>query len=319
MREKSGALIGSSPGLGSVVRAAGMVAAADVTALIDGESGTGKELLARHIHDQSPRANGPFVTINCAALPESLAESELFGHRRGSFTGAFDHQRGHVQAASGGTLFFDEVSELPWSIQAKLLRFIETGECQTIGDPVCRKVDVRVISATNRDLYAEVEAGRFRKDLFYRLNVVPLKLPPLRNRSCDIKALMDHFCAMFSETHGLQPPVFNAHAMQKLAEYSWPGNVRELRNFCERMVVLFGGKPVDPENLPRQIQPVSAAAGFPEGLLAMLDSGLGLDGLEKRLIREALHKAGGNRSKAARLLGITRDTLLYRIKKYALA
>lgn len=312
-------LIGKSPEYVSVLRAARIVAATDVTVLILGESGVGKELLAKAIHGESRRAGKPLITINCAALPESLAESELFGHRKGAFTGAVSDQSGRVQAADGGTLFLDEVVELPLSMQSKLLRFIETGELQAVGAPSNRKVDVRVISATNRDLYSEVKAGRFREDLYYRLHVVPLELPPLRERVGDLDILLKEMTLKLSRDYGLVPPSFAGEALKVLRRYPWPGNVRELRNLCERLVVLFSGREIGPENLPPEFHSGHDKKSVVEELLGILEAGMGLEELEIQLIRQALSKSRGNRSKAARLLGLSRDTLLYRMKKYAIA
>ncbi|MGK7346831.1 MAG: sigma-54 interaction domain-containing protein [Candidatus Nitrospinota bacterium M3_3B_026] len=312
-------LIGKSPEYVSVLRAARIVAATDVTVLILGESGVGKELLAKAIHGESRRAGNPLITINCAALPETLAESELFGHRRGAFTGAVSDQPGRAQAADGGTLFLDEVGELPLPMQSKLLRFIETGEIQPVGELTNRKVDVRVISATNRDLYAEVKAGRFREDLYYRLHVVPLELPPLRERTEDLDVLLKELTLRLSKDHGLAPPSFAAETLRTLRRYPWPGNVRELRNLCERLVVLFSGQEIEPENLPPEFHTGHDRRSVVEELFGILEAGMGLEDLEVQLIRQALSKSRGNRSRAARLLGLSRDTLLYRMKKYAIA
>ncbi|VAX17521.1 Response regulator of zinc sigma-54-dependent two-component system [hydrothermal vent metagenome] len=311
--------IGSSPQLTSVIRSAKVVASTDVTILISGESGTGKELLASAIHKESRRANGPLITINCSAIPEALAESELFGHRKGSFTGATSDYDGLIKAADGGTLFLDEVGELPLSVQAKLLRFLETGERQGLGEPSPSKVDVRVISATNRNLYVEAQEGRFREDLYYRLQVVPVELPPLRNRSGDIPILLNTMIKRFSGLHNFAPPSFTKPAMKALDLHKWPGNVRELRNFCERMVILFNGKEIGLENLPLEIRNSHFKNNFPAKIADLLDMGLSLVDFEIQLIQGALLKTNGNQTKAARLLGLTRDTLLYRIKKHAIS
>ncbi len=308
-------LLGNSPEFHAVLRAAQIVAATDVTVLIQGESGTGKELLAQAMHRESRRADGPFVAINCAALPEGLVESELFGHRKGAFTGASDHHQGVIRSASGGTLFLDEVGELPLSIQAKLLRFIENGECQGIGESRPQKVDVRIITATNRDLQQESERGHFRQDLFYRLNVVPLQLPPLRERKGDVALLLKRLSRDLAERHQLPAVSFDRPALQALDSYHWPGNVRELRNLCERMVILFNGREIGIDNLPQEIR---CQKGHSVGLFNLPDDGIRLEELEQQMIRQALSKSGGNRSRAARLLGLSRDTLLYRLKKYAL-
>jgi DNA-binding NtrC family response regulator len=310
-------LIGNSPELNAVLRAARLVAMTDAPVLIQGESGTGKELLAASVHRDSRRRNNPMITVNCAALPENLAESLLYGHRKGAFSGAIGDQPGFILQAHGGSLFLDEIGELPLAVQAKLLRFLESGDCQAVGHSTCQRVDVRVIAATNRDLAADVAAGRFREDLFYRLNVVPLALPPLRERASDIHELLQHHTALIAARYTLDVPRYSKQALQQLQNYAWPGNVRELRNLCERVVILCGGRDIQPENLPQEIrQPVSRSkqsSGFnlpPEGVR--------LDELEVTLIRQALTQTDGNRSRAARLLGLTRDTLLYRLKKYAI-
>lgn len=310
------AMIGASPELAAVLRAAALVAVIDVTVLILGESGTGKELLAKELHRSSRRSTKPFIAINCAAIPESLAESELFGHTRGAFTGAVTEHRGRIPLAEGGTLFLDEIGDLPLNAQAKLLRFLETGECQAIGRLQPRLLDVRVIAATHRDLYQEARAGRFREDLYYRLHVVPLELPPLRARSGDIPLLLQKIMEERARHHGLPPASFSPATLDLLNRYGWPGNVRELRNFCERMLVLMPGRTIQPDNLPQEMYPGFSreTSGF-----TLPDTGLHLDQVEIGLIRQALAKTGGNRSQAARLLGISRDTLLYRIKKYFIA
>jgi DNA-binding NtrC family response regulator len=306
---------GNAPEFRALLRSAQIVAATDVTVLLLGESGTGKELLARAIHSESHRNSAPFVAINCAALPEALAESELFGHRRGAFTGAVNHNPGRIRCAEGGTLFLDEVGELPLNIQAKLLRFLESGECQPVGEGAPVHTNVRVIAATHRDLRQQVQLGTFREDLYYRLNVVPLELPPLCLRSDDIPMLIEHISSEMATQYGLAKPHFSSETLTVLRNYRWPGNVRELRNFCERMVVLLAGREVYPENLPHEMRSVAALDSTP---FTLPESGISLEELEQSLIRQALDKSRGNRSRAARLLGLTRDTLLYRLKKYAI-
>ncbi|MCG6885919.1 MAG: sigma-54 dependent transcriptional regulator [Proteobacteria bacterium] len=309
-------LIGDSPAFLATLRGAAITAATDVNVLIVGESGTGKELLAKLIHQRSCRADKAFITINCAALPENLAESELFGHRKGAFTGASQDQGGRIQAAAGGTLFLDEIAELNLNVQAKLLRFLESRECQPIGQARTECVDVRIVAATNRDLYHEVQHGRFREDLYYRLNVVPLLLPPLRERGRDIALLTNRITARLAMQHRLDTPRYAVRAMELLQQYAWPGNVRELRNVCERMVILFPGRTIEAENLPveiRQAPPAQAGATF-----QLPENGIQLEQVESSLIRQALDKARGNQSKAARLLGLSRGTLIYRMKKFAL-
>jgi len=307
-------MLGESAEFENLKRTANIMAATDVTVLIQGESGTGKELMAKFIHAQSKRKSDPLVTINCAALPESLAESELFGHCKGAFTDATSDQQGRIQSAHNGTLFLDEVGELPLSIQAKLLRFLENGECQTIGETKTKKVNVRVIAATNRDLFKEVENGNFREDLFYRLNVVPLALPGLRERQSDITLLINHLSAQLAAKHCLDVPRYSLKAIEHCQRYAWPGNIRELKNFCERMVILLSGKTINVENLPLEIRAeqkkkISDPFTLPEG-------GVILEQIEAQLINQAMDKSHGNQSKAARLLGLTRSALLYRIKKY---
>lgn len=312
-------LIGESPQIQSVVRAAKIVAATDATVLVQGESGTGKELLAHTIHQHSRRAKQAFHIINCAALPEHLVESELFGHKKGAFTSASQDNAGRLRAADGGTVFLDEIGELPLAVQAKLLRFLESGECHAVGESRPYRVDVRLITATNRDLFAMAQNGEFREDLFYRLNVVPLQLPALRDRDGDVKQLIDHFTQRLAAQHRLPPPSFSRETLQALSQYAWPGNVRELRNFCERMVILLSGIKIQPANLPMEFHR-NTGTNQPEntGGFTLPEAGINLEHMEISIIRQALDKTQGNRSRAARLLGISRDTLLYRIKKYAL-
>jgi DNA-binding NtrC family response regulator len=312
-------MLGQAPEFQSVLRAMRIVSATDATVLVTGESGTGKELLARALYRNSHRRDKPFVAVNCAALPVQLAESELFGHRKGAFTGASSDGVGKLQAANGGTLFLDEIGELPLAVQAKLLRFLETGECQPVGQPLNQKVDVRIIAATNRDLSQGVKEGSFRSDLYYRLYVVPLELPPLRNRPGDIPLLMKGLTDELATQYGMQPPRYNKAALKLLNSYSWPGNVRELKNFCERMLILFSGRLIEPTNLPVEFQQqCSAKAPVADGF-ELPDQGIRMEDLEVSLIEQALSKSAGNRSRAARLLGLSRDTLLYRMKKYAIA
>ncbi|CAK0757214.1 Sigma-54-dependent Fis family transcriptional regulator [Gammaproteobacteria bacterium] len=310
-------LLGNSPQLQMVLRTVRLIASTDVTVLIFGESGTGKELVARALHQESRRKNRPFVPINCAALPEGLAESELFGHRRGSFTGATADQVGRVRSAEGGTLFLDEVAELPLTIQAKLLRLLESGECQVVGSSVPTFCETRIVAATHRDLRSWVKMGRFREDLYYRLNIVSLELPPLRARSGDLFFLLRHFTESFAHRHKLNIPRYSSIVLEKIQSYSWPGNVRELRNFCERMVVLFPGHTIELNDLPVEFH--DAASSMHTTDFHLPEEGIILQKLEEEIIRQALCRAEGNRSRAARLLGLTRDTLLYRMKKYAIS
>ena len=310
-------IIGQSPALDSLIRSARLVASTDVTILLKGETGTGKEILATAIQKQSQRANKSFITLNCAALPESLIESELFGHRKGAFTGAISNTQGLLQAADGGTLFLDEINSLPVSIQAKLLRFLESGECLAVGDVSPYKVDVRVIAATNADINQQIDAGEFRRDLYYRLNVVPLELPSLAQRTEDIEHLIKHFLALFADTYSIVAPKFSKPALKILKAYSWPGNIRELRNLCERLSILLAGRTIEPENLPLEFIRTSdtpKATGF-----TLPETGLQLDALEANLIYQALNRTQGNRSKSAKLLGLSRDTLIYRMQKHGVA
>jgi DNA-binding NtrC family response regulator len=311
-------IIGQSPAFESLLRSAKIVAATDVTVLIIGETGTGKEVLASALQKASPRQNKPFITLNCAALPEGIVESELFGHRKGAFTGATANKQGIFQAADGGTLFLDEINSLPLAIQSKLLRFLETGECLPVGETKPYKVNVRVIAATNADLNAQIAAGEFRRDLYFRLNVVPLELPPLRQRCDDIELLIKHFLVCFAQDYNLPAPAFSKEALKQLRAHPWTGNIRELRNLCERLSILLAGRTIEPENLPLEFQndagSVTKISDF-----TLPDSGIDLERLEADLIHQALSRTNGNRSKSARLLGLSRDTLLYRIQKYGLA
>ena len=306
----------------NILRSASLVAASDVTVLLLGESGTGKGRLAEAIHGASPRADKPLVSVNCGAIPESLAESELFGHKRGAFTGAVDESPGRIRAAAGGTLFLDEVAELPLQAQAKLLRFLESGEIQPLGEPRARRVDVRIVAATHQDLDAAVKAGRFRADLYYRLNIVPLEIPPLRERRSDITPLVHNLTAELARQHGVDAPTFTSAALNRLRDYAWPGNVRELRNLCERTTILLPGCRVDADNLPLRLGPIPDAAcgnGGEAGAFRLPAEGVKLESVEEQLIRQAMERSEGNRSRAARLLGISRHTLLYRLRKHALA
>ncbi|MBF0622072.1 MAG: sigma-54-dependent Fis family transcriptional regulator [Magnetococcales bacterium] len=317
-KSSNNTMIGQAPAFKSVINAVSMVAPSDVSVLINGESGTGKELLAQLIHQKSTRRNRPMIALNCGALPENLVESELFGHRRGAFTGAVQDSPGLIRSAQGGTLFLDEIGELPLSIQPRLLRFLETGEIQPVGHTHTQKVDARIIAATNRDLRVEMKAGRFREDLFYRLNVVPLTLPPLRERHGDIALLMDTLSNQFAQRHSVKAPRFTKPVLEALKRYSWPGNIRELRNYCERMTILAPGSEVSLAHLPAEFHQHTLSSHNQDSAVILPDHGIDLASWEQNLICQALEKSRGNKSKAARLLGLTRDTLLYRIKKYAL-
>jgi DNA-binding NtrC family response regulator len=320
-------LITQSPLLETVIRSAQIVARTDVSVLITGETGSGKDLMAHAIHEASTRNKQVFVALNCAALPENLVESELFGHKRGAFTGAVEDRLGHLRSAHGGTLFLDEIAELPLAAQAKLLRFLESGEIMPVGESRNIKIDARIIAATHQDLAKLVQEGRFRNDLYYRLQVVPMEMPSLRERSGDIDMLLNRFLLHFAGEHQLPMPKLSQEARSALRRYSWPGNVRELRNLSERLVVLFHGRSVELGNLPQNVslaaQRTTSSSSYTHGEHArgfcLPEDGIDLEWLESDIIRQALDRARGNKSRAARLLGITRDTLLYRLKKFDLA
>lgn len=303
-------ILGQSPQITHLLRTIPMIAASDVSVLIYGETGTGKELVAHALHNESRRKNNDLVTINCAALTSDGIEADLFG--RCNANGEIEH-RGRLLAAEGGTVFFDEVDALPLSVQAKVLRFLEAGECQLQGSHKLHMVDVRILAATSVDLQAEVAAGRFRSDLFYRLQVVPITMPPLRERSDDISLLLRHFGREFAGNNAVVR--FSKDAEHCLLTYAWPGNVRELANFCQRMALLTPGKSLQPEDLSPEMMPESAASTH---VFVLPPTGIKLAQVELDLIEQALEMATGNRSRAARLLGVSRDTLLYRMQKYNL-
>jgi DNA-binding NtrC family response regulator len=317
--EPAGRLLGRSPCMLDVYRTIRRVAGSRATVLLRGESGTGKELAARAIHDLGPRADGPFVAVNCAAIPRSLIESELFGHERGAFTDARERRIGRFEAAAGGTLFLDEIGDLDVSVQAKLLRALEERCIERLGGSVPIEVDVRVLAATNRDLERDVAAGRFRADLFYRINVVPLDLPPLRERRGDVRLLAEHFLERARAEAGRGPVRLGNDAVTALERHAWPGNVRELRNAVERAVALAEGDVLTLEDLPPEVVRASSA----ESLRAAVQSGrLGLeeatDGFERELVREALEAADWNQTRAARQLHITRRALKLRMDRLGL-
>ena len=316
-------IVGHSPALSEVVAVARKVGKHPSTVLVTGESGTGKELVARLVHASSPRAAAAFVAVNCAAIPEPLLESELFGHARGAFTGATQERRGLFEEASGGTLFLDEIGELPLSLQVKLLRVLQEGEIRRVGDNASRAVDVRVVAATSRDLEAEVAAARFRADLYYRVNVVRLQLPALRERREDIAELARHFAARHAARLKMSAPVITAAAMRALLEYPWPGNVRELENVIERALVLTDDARVDVAQLPQEIVHANPAQPVPNGGSAAgvahdLSVKRRTESLERELIAQALERTGGNRTRAAQLLDLSHRALLYKIREYGL-
>jgi two-component system response regulator HydG len=282
-----------------------------------GESGTGKELVARAVHEASPRREAPFVTISCAAIPETLLESELFGHERGAFTGAVRRKLGRFELAHGGTLFLDEVGEIPHAVQVKLLRVLQERQFERVGGEETVEVDVRVVSATNRDLAAMVKEGRFREDLFYRLNVVAIGLPPLRDRPGDVDELARHFVARLSPRMGRKVKGVAPEALELLRRHAWPGNVRELENVIEQALVFAEGELVRPEDLPDVIRRVSAAPVLPvpTGDRSLTDI---LEELEKGLILAAYEKARHVKAETARLLGIKPSALYYKLEKYGI-
>lgn len=302
------AIVGESPEIKALIEQLRLVADTTATVLIEGESGTGKELVAHAIHKNSRRASKPFIPIHCGALCETLIESELFGHEKGAFTGALARKPGLIEVADGGTLFLDEIGEIPLSTQVKLLRFLETREFMRVGGVEPRKVDIRVIAATNRNLKEEVEEGRFREDLYYRLNVVKVTIPPLRSRQTDIPILVNHFLREFGERHGKPELSLTQEALQKLQAYHWPGNVRQLKNVVENLVIFAQSPVIGVENLPSEI------AGQPAEKIDYVP-GMPLDELERQAILKTLEATGGNRSKAASMLGISRRTLIRRIKE----
>jgi DNA-binding NtrC family response regulator len=297
-------IIGSSQALRRVIDVATQAAPSQATVLVLGESGTGKELLARYIHERSARSRGPFVAVNCAAIPETILESELFGHERGAFTGAMAKKDGRFAKAAGGTLFLDEIGELSPSVQVKLLRVLQEGEYEPLGGNTA-KADVRIVAATNRDLVAEVGASRFREDLYYRLNVIAITAPPLRARREDIPLLVDHFLGLYCAKNGrprLQP---TRGALERLADYSWPGNVRELENAIERAVVLSRSDALAEGDLPDHI----ATAPASTTTQLTFEIGTPLEEIELRVIRETLRNTRGDKSLAAQLLGISTRTI----------
>ena len=307
-------MIGSSPKMEVIYTSASQVAKSDATVLILGESGTGKELLARGIHMNSQRKNKPFVAINCGALPENLIESELFGHKKGAFTGALADKKGKFELADGGTLFLDEVAEIKPHLQVTLLRVLQEGIVDKIGGTEPLNVDVRIVAATNRDIEKDVTDGRFREDLYYRLCVVPLKIPPLRERKDDIPLLTDYFLSKYATKTGLDKHKIDSKAMKTLIDYKWPGNVRELENLIERMIVMNLTGVISEDELPDRIR--SKPQMIVKVFMELPEYGISLDNLEKELILKAYDKCEQNQSKTARFLGITRNTLLYRMDKF---
>lgn len=303
-------LIGQSPAMDRVRKLISRVAPTDSTVLIRGETGTGKELVARALHDQSLRSEMPFVAVNCGALPESLIESELFGHRRGSFTGADEHRVGLFEVANGGTLFLDEIGELPKGMQAKLLRFLESGEIRRVGENESFTVDVRVICATHRALEQMVEEGEFREDLMFRINTFEIQLPAMRDRIDDIPELAKHLVTRFRKGASPEAELFTRQAMQALTEHTWPGNVRELANVVEHATILCDAGPIDVEHLPNKLESRSTRAPRLKTIGSMT-----LREIEMQVIHQTLERLGGNKPKAAEELGISLKTLYNKLNQ----
>ena len=343
-KEVLGEIKGQSLVMESLLSSVSRIARSDCPVLINGESGTGKELVARALHRLSPRANKRFIAINAGAIPESLMESELFGYVKGAFTGADQRRKGYFEEAAGGTIFLDEIGDMPLRLQAKLLRVIQEKQFSPIGSAEIKRSDVRVIAATNVNLEDAVKANKFRLDLFYRLNVLPIKMPALRERHGDVKLLLDHFISLANQQYTLTNPCyFTKEVYLCLESYNWPGNVRELQNLVERLVVMAGGGPIKFEDLPVEYRSLTSEYKEPakpapaersktiissediesiaQGLLP--ESGLKLtkyiEDLENALIMQALERTGHNKNQAAKLLGLNRTTLVERIKKRRLA
>jgi len=309
-------MIAGSRAMRAVTDTAARVAQAGTTVLLEGESGTGKELLAKAIHFHSSRARGPFVTINCGAIPEQLLESELFGHRRGSFTGAVADKKGKFEAGDRGTIFLDEVGELPLMLQVKLLRVLQEREIDKVGDPRPIKVDVRLIAATNRDLEKMIADGGFRDDLYYRLAVVSIRVPPLRERTDDIPLLVDHLLGKHVARLGKPRPEVDKAVYTAFNRYSWPGNIRELENVLERALVLDRDGRIGSDDLPERLRSADEQVGTLR--MELPDEGISLEEVEKELLLAALQKHNWNQTRAANYLKITRSTLLYRVQKFGL-
>jgi DNA-binding NtrC family response regulator len=302
-------IIGSAPAMQAVFKTVSQVAAARASVLITGESGTGKELIAAAIHQRSPRAKGPFVKLHCAALAESILESELFGHERGAFTGAAGRRDGRFQQAHGGTLFLDEIGEISPAVQVKLLRFLQEHEFERVGGNETVRVDVRVVAATNRDLKGEVARGRFREDLFYRLHVIAIEMPSLKDRPSDVPLLAAHFLRKYAAENEKQIEGFSDDVLARLSGYGWPGNVRELENVVERAVVLCSGPKITPAELPPHIAPVLTPGGI-------RIPGSTLDEIEQYAIVKTLESTGGSTSKAAEMLGMSVRKIQYKLHEY---
>ena len=305
-------IVGTSRAMEGVFSVVRKVADTEATVLITGESGTGKELVARAIHSGSSRRGAPFVAVNCAAIPRDLLESELFGHVKGAFTGAVRDKEGKFQLAEGGTIFLDEVGDLPVELQPKLLRVLQERVVEQVGGTVPQKIEVRVVAATNADLEKWIAEGKFREDLYYRLCVIPIKLPALRERPEDIPLLVRYFCAKF----GAEGVSFSKEALERLQGYAWPGNVRELENTVERLLIMREGDQIGADELPEKVSSGGAASGSEGGVLRLPPEGYSLEQLEMEAVLEALNRCDWNQTQAARFLRIPRHTLIYRMEKY---
>lgn len=306
-------MIANSSAMQEVLRLTIRVARRNATVLITGESGTGKELIAHAVHHNSPRKDKPLITVNCPSIPENLIESELFGHVKGAFTGAIRDRKGRFEMADGGTVFLDEIGDLKEDLQVKLLRVLQEHEFQKVGGTDTIKVDVRVIAATNKNLEELVREKKFREDLYYRLSVVPIRIPPLRERKEDIPYLIDHFIAKFGEGRKYK---VDRRVIERLGDYSWPGNVRELENIIERMLTLATGSDIKMADIPGHI--LSSFPDRPDSIVNIPDDGISLETVERMVIEEVLRRTGGNRSLTARLLKIPRHVLLYRLRKFGM-
>jgi transcriptional regulator with PAS, ATPase and Fis domain len=313
-------VVGSSQSLVDVFAVVDRVADTNCTVLITGESGTGKELVARGVHSQSPRANGPFVAVNCGAIPEALLESELFGHARGAFTGAHQNKMGRIGAAEKGTLFLDEIGELSFGLQVKLLRVLQSREYSPVGDTRVLKADVRIVAATNMDLENAVNEGKFRQDLYYRLNVIMLHVPELKRRASDIPELVTHFMNTARLKTGRQVTQISRAAMQLLTDHTWPGNVRELENTIERAMLLCAGERIEPLDLPVRVRGLGNPGGNSPKLPDLgIDLRAAVESYENDLIRQALDRTGWNKNRAANLLKLNRTTLVEMMKRKRIA
>ncbi len=309
-------LVGRAPEMQKIFRRVSKLAATDATVLITGESGTGKELTARALHTLSRRSGGPFVAVNCAAIPEGLLESEFFGADKGAYTGADRNRIGRFEAAAGGTLFLDEIGELPLSIQPKLLRVLQEGTYTRVGGVREQRTDVRLVAATNRNLQEEVSGNRFREDLYYRLNVVPIELPPLRERREDIPILVQHFLELHSRRHGIQVTKPQPRLLKALVDFAWPGNARELANVVERLILLSDEGVLSYEDLPPELRGVQLE--LTPSSFRLPAGGMSWEAHEKDCLSQALDLAGGNRRRAARFLGLGYKAFLYRLEKHQL-